>query len=70
MQQLESFAEQGYSIDDEENEEGLYCLAAPVYGVDQTIQAAISVAGPKERMLKQKEMIVEKLLETARKISG
>ncbi|EKN69065.1 IclR family transcriptional regulator [Neobacillus bataviensis LMG 21833] len=69
LQQLDMFVEQGYSIDDEENEEGLYCLAAPVYGVDQTIQAAISVAGPKERMLKQKEMIVEKLLETAMNIS-
>jgi DNA-binding IclR family transcriptional regulator len=69
LKQLECFAEQGYSIDDEENEEGLYCLAAPVYGVDNTIQAAISVAGPKERMLKQKEMIVEKLLDTASKIS-
>jgi DNA-binding IclR family transcriptional regulator len=70
LQQLESFAELGYSIDDEENEEGLYCLAAPVYGVDQTIQAAISVAGPKERMLKHKDRIVKKLLETAREISG
>ncbi|MEH7247686.1 IclR family transcriptional regulator [Neobacillus niacini] len=70
LKQLESFAEQGYSIDDEENEEGLYCLAAPVYGVDQTIQAAISVAGPKERMLKHKDRIVKKLLETAREISG
>lgn len=70
LKQLEWFAKQGYSIDDEENEEGLYCLAAPVYGADQIIEAAISVAGPKERMLKQKEMIVEKLLDTAGKISG
>ncbi|WP_223592527.1 IclR family transcriptional regulator [Neobacillus bataviensis] len=69
VEQLEVFAALGYSIDDEENEEGLYCLAAPVYGVDHTIQAAISVAGPKERMLKQKESIVEKLLDTAGKIS-
>ncbi|MEH7274779.1 IclR family transcriptional regulator [Neobacillus vireti] len=70
LQQLDSFAELGYSIDDEENEEGLYCLAAPVYGVDHTIQAAISVAGPKERMLKHKDMIVKQLLDAARKISG
>ncbi len=68
--QLEGFAEQGYSIDDEENEEGLYCLAAPVYGVDRRIQAAISIAGPKERMLKQKDRIVKKLLNTAMKISN
>lgn len=70
VQQLELFATLGYSIDDEENEEGLYCLAAPVYGVEHAIQAAISVAGPKERMLKQKEHIVKKLLETALKISN
>ena len=70
LQQLELFAQQGYSIDDEENEEGLYCLAAPVYGVNHTIQAAISVAGPKERMLKQREIILEKLLETSIKISN
>lgn len=69
LQQLEWFAEQGYAIDDEENEEGLYCLAAPVYGADQTVEAAISVAGPKDRMLKQKELIIEKLLDTASKIS-
>ena len=70
LQQLEGFAEQGYAIDDEENEEGLYCLAAPVYGADQTIEAAISVAGPKERMLKQKEMIIGRLLDIAGKISS
>jgi DNA-binding IclR family transcriptional regulator len=69
MEQLKLFASIGYSIDDEENEEGLYCLAAPIYGVDHTIQAAISVAGPKERMVKQEEQIVEKLLQTSLKIS-
>lgn len=67
--ELTSFGERGYSVDDEENEEGLYCLAAPVFGVDHTIQAAISVAGPKERMLNQKEFIIEKLLNTSREIS-
>lgn len=68
-EQLEAFTKLGYSIDDEENEEGLFCLAAPVFGADRKIQAAISVAGPKERMLSRKELIVEKLLQTARKIS-
>lgn len=69
IEQLKMFGSLGYSIDDEENEEGLYCLAAPIYGVDHTIQAAISVAGPKERMVKQEEHIVEKLLQTSLKIS-
>jgi DNA-binding IclR family transcriptional regulator len=69
LEQLKLVARQGYSIDDEENEEGLYCIAAPIYGENHTIQAAISVAGPKERMVKQKKHIVEKLLETSKKIS-
>jgi DNA-binding IclR family transcriptional regulator len=67
--QLEAFEQQGYSIDDEENEEGLYCLAAPVYGAGGELAAAISVAGPKQRMLSRKAAIVQSLTETARTIS-
>lgn len=66
---LDSFIQMGYAIDDEENEEGLFCLAAPVFGAKGSIQAAISVAGPKERMLKHKDFIVERLLQTATNIS-
>lgn len=69
LKQFEEFFKQGYSIDDEENEEGLYCLAAPIFNVDHMMEAAISVAGPKDRMLRQKENIIEKLLEAASKIS-
>jgi DNA-binding IclR family transcriptional regulator len=67
--QLEKFAKLGYSIDNEENEEGLICLAAPIFGADGLILSAISVAGPKERMLKHKDLIIEKLLETSSKIA-
>jgi len=59
----------GYTIDDEENEEGLYCVAAPVFAADRKIHAAISAAGPKERMMAQQAEIVEKVLWTSRKIS-
>ena len=61
--------EQGYAVDNEENEEGLFCLAAPVYGPDGVMKAAISTAGPKERMLARKAVIVEQLLHTAGKIT-
>ncbi|MFB5675923.1 IclR family transcriptional regulator [Paenibacillus terreus] len=67
--ELERYIDAGYSIDDEENEEGLFCLAAPVFGADGTIQAAISVAGPKERMLTRKDFIIDKLLRTSKQIS-
>lgn len=59
----------GYTIDDEENEDGLFCVAAPVFGADRKIHAAISVAGPKERMIAQQAEIVKKVLLTSRKIS-
>lgn len=67
--ELETFADMGYAIDNEESEEGLFCLAAPVFGPDKKIHAAISVAGPKERMINRKDFIVEKLLQTSKKIS-
>ncbi|MDF2925968.1 MAG: transcriptional regulator, IclR family [Paenibacillaceae bacterium] len=68
-QELDRYREQGYAIDNEENEEGLYCLAAPVYGADRRIQAAVSVAGPKERMIHRKDFIVERLLYTVGRIA-
>ena len=67
--QLTYFTELGYAIDDEENEEGLFCLAAPVFGADGVIKAAISTAGPKDRMLKRKAVIAKQLLHTAEKIT-
>ncbi|MGG3573741.1 IclR family transcriptional regulator [Bacillus gobiensis] len=66
---LEFYKTLGYSIDDEENEEGLFCVAAPIYGGGNTVEAAISVAGPKERMSKRKEEIARKLTEAAAKLS-
>ena len=67
--QLKQFAIQGYAIDDEEGEEGLFCLAAPIFDANQRITAAISVAGPKERIVLQKDNIVMRLLDTAYRIS-
>lgn len=67
--QLEEYRNLGYSIDDEESEEGLYCLAAPIFGAGGGVIAAISVAGPKERMFSRKEEIIRELKKTSYKIS-
>ena len=39
-----------YSIDDIENEEGIRCVAAPVFDHNGDVVAAISVSGPAERV--------------------
>ncbi|MFA9517332.1 IclR family transcriptional regulator [Halopenitus sp. H-Gu1] len=46
---LETIADRGYGIDDEENIEGLRCIAAPVLN-GSTVLGAISVSGPASRI--------------------
>jgi DNA-binding IclR family transcriptional regulator len=42
--------EQGYAIDSEEMEEGVRCLAAPVFSPDGHILVAMSISGPASRL--------------------
>jgi DNA-binding IclR family transcriptional regulator len=67
--QLDTFKENGYAIDDEENEEGLYCFSAPIFNTDGEVVAAISIAGPKNRITRDELTTVKDLLETSRVIS-
>ncbi|WP_408960265.1 IclR family transcriptional regulator [Natrinema sp. 74] len=46
---LDRITERGYAIDDEENIEGLRCVAAPVRS-ENTVLGAISVTGPVSRI--------------------
>lgn len=68
-EQLEYYQNLGYSIDDEESEEGLYCFAAPVFGVNHELMAAISVAGPKERVQGKSDTITAEVAMIAAHIS-
>lgn len=49
-EELARIREQGYALDSEEMEEGVRCLAAPVFGPDGGIVAAISISGPVGRL--------------------
>ena len=49
-QQLDQIKRSGYAIDNEEAEDFLMCLAAPVYDAKSKVAAAISISGPKFRM--------------------
>jgi len=44
----------GYAIDDEEQHEGLRCIAMPVFCYTGQVFASMCVLGPKHRMTHQK----------------
>jgi IclR family acetate operon transcriptional repressor len=62
--------DRGYSIDDVEVEEGVSCLGAPILDIRGRPVAAISIAGPAERMPAKRPSVVPLLLETATTISN
>jgi IclR family KDG regulon transcriptional repressor len=62
---------QGYAIDDEENERGIRCLAAPIFSGKGRPVAAISVSGPAFRVTKKivQEILRKRVIQAASDIS-
>lgn len=50
LEDLRAVRQRGYAIDEQERELGVRCTAAPVRDHDGEVVAAVSVAGPGERM--------------------
>lgn len=71
MLELERVRQQGYAIDNEEREIGLFCIAAPIFNSSGEVVAAISISGPRDRMLGSDELDkkLEYLQASAKKIS-
>ncbi|WP_294615658.1 IclR family transcriptional regulator [uncultured Gilliamella sp.] len=59
----------GYSIDDEEVEEGLTCIATPIFTKPNRVVGAISVAGSSFRIIQKKELIISELKDISSLIS-
>lgn len=70
VNELNNIREKGYSIDNEEQEIGLYCIGAPILDKHNNAVAAISISGPTARMKNEDiEEKTEKLVKVANKIS-
>lgn len=59
--------EQGYALDSEEMEEGVKCLAAPVFTPDGKVLAAISLSGPVGRLGEER---IAELIPHIKRIAG
>ena len=68
---LKTVRTQGCAVDDEENERGIRCVAAPICNETGRAVAAISISGPAFRITKKmvQETLKKEVMETAYKIS-
>lgn len=68
-EELTDIRSKGYSCDNEENEEGLTCVAKPIFNYTGKVIGAISVAGPTNRMKPKIDLAVEDLKNVCQVIS-
>jgi IclR family KDG regulon transcriptional repressor len=62
---------QGYAVDNEENEEGIRCVAAPIRNYRGEVTAGISISGPAVRITKERinRQLKSEVMKAAAKIS-
>jgi DNA-binding IclR family transcriptional regulator len=71
MDELAAIRQRGYAFDWGEHEPDVRCVAAPIFGRDGQVAAAISIAGPANRMepLEKNRPVIEATTTTAESIS-
>ncbi len=71
LAELKKVAEQGYAIDDEELDQGVRCVAAPIRDYTRRIIGAISISGPAMRLPLDKieQEIVPRVVQAGQELS-
>ena len=71
IEHLAQVRRQGYAIDDEENETGVRCAAAPVRDAIGRVAAAMSISGPSLRMTEEyvEQTILDLVIRSAQELS-
>ena len=70
MEEVQTIRNRGYAIDNEENEPGVRCVAAPVLDPHQRFMASVSVSGPSVRVSRKRiPELSFMVIETSKKIT-
>jgi DNA-binding IclR family transcriptional regulator len=71
MRHLHAARDRGYALDLGEHEPEIHCIAAPIFDMNGSVVAAISLSGPTSRMkpIDQQDGLIARTLEAARSIS-
>lgn len=69
VEMLNTIREHNYSIDEEESEEGLTCIAVPIRDFTGRVIAAISISGPTQRINRNRDSLINDLKLTGEKAS-
>lgn len=69
LRELANIRALGYGLDAEESEQGLFCIAAPIFDYSGQAVAAVSASGPSVRMIPRREEILQCVRDASRRIS-
>lgn len=62
MEEIKGVRENGYAVDNEENELGVCCIATAVADIEGDFKYAVSVSVPKVRLSREKEEFIKNML--------
>ncbi|HEY8369298.1 MAG TPA: IclR family transcriptional regulator [Thermodesulfobacteriota bacterium] len=69
VRELERIRQQGYSVSEEENVEGVYGLAAPIRNHAGEVIGAVHISALRARARERRDVLVERMCDAARRIS-
>jgi len=70
MKEIQLIKKRGYAIDNEENESGIRCVAAPILDANKHVIASMSISGPSVRIPHSRiPELSSMVIETSQKIS-
>jgi len=70
VEHLKTVKARGFAVDDEENEEGIRCVGAPIFDYTGRVVGALSISGPTVTVTPDKlDILADKVIEYALRIS-